>query len=56
MQKPGVYVQKPKVLGSDVQKGLIRTAGSILKKLRGVHAKFWADLQIVLNKDGPRVE
>ena len=45
-----------KVLGSDVQKDLIRMAGSILKKLRGVHAKFWADLQIVLNKDGPRVE
>ena len=32
------------------------TAGSNLKKLRGVRAKFWAKLQILLNTDGLRVE
>ena len=31
-------------------------AGSNLGKLKGVRAKFWADLELVLNKAGPRVE
>jgi hypothetical protein len=29
--------------------------GSIFKKLRGLNAKNWADLQILLNGVGPRV-
>ena len=31
-------------------------AGSNLGTLKGVRAKFWADLELVLNKAGPRVE
>ena len=45
-----------KVLGSDRQKGLIRTAGSILGKLKGVRVKIWPDLQILLHCPGVRVE
>ena len=30
--------------------------GSKSKKLRGVRAKFWADLEIFLNTAGPRVD
>ena len=31
-------------------------AGSILGKLRGVRVKIWADLQILLKRDGLRVD
>ena len=31
-------------------------AGSISKKFRGVCARFWAHLELVLNKATPRVE
>ena len=30
--------------------------GAIFKKLRGLLAKFWAELQIFLNTGGPRVD
>ena len=32
------------------------TAGSISRKLRGVRAKIWAELEIVLNYKGVRVD
>ena len=39
-----------------VQKDLIRTAGSISRKLGGVCAKIWADLELILKALGPRVK
>jgi hypothetical protein len=39
-----------------VQKTRCWTAVSIFKKLRGLLAKFWAKLQIVLHYYGPRVD
>ena len=45
-----------KVLGADVQKDHNWMAGSILKKLRGVRVRFWAELQILLNGTGLRVD
>ena len=44
------------VLGSNVQNCQGWTAGSNLKKLRGVRAKFWAKLQIILNGTGLQVD
>ena len=44
-----------KVVGADVQKDLNWMAGSITRKLRGVRAKFRADLEIFLNVGGLRV-
>ena len=45
-----------KFLGADVQKDLNWMAGSISRKPRGVHAKFWADLELILKAHGPRVD
>ena len=45
-----------KVLGADVQKDLNWMAGSISWKPRGVRAKFWADLELILKAHGPRVD
>ena len=45
-----------KVLGADVQKDLNWMASSISRKLRGVRAKFWADLELILNWLGRRVD
>ena len=45
-----------KVLGADVQKDLNWMADSISRKPRGVRAKFWADLELILKAHGPRVE
>ena len=56
VQKPGVYVQNQNVLGADVQKDLNWKAGSISRKLRGVRAKFWVDLELILNWLGRRVD
>ena len=39
-----------------MQKGKGWTAGLIFKKLRGLLAKFWAKLQIVLHYYGLRVD
>ena len=39
-----------------MQKTRCWMAGSIFKKLRGLLAKFWAKLQIVLHYYGPRVD
>ena len=39
-----------------MQKTRCWTAGSIFKKLRGLLAKFWAKLQIVLHYYGLRVD
>ena len=39
-----------------MQKDLNWMAGSISRKLRGVRAKFWADLEIILNWLGWRVD
>ena len=39
-----------------MQKDLNWMAGSISRKLRGVRAKFWADLEIILNWLGRRVD
>ena len=39
-----------------MQKWQAWMAGSILGKLRGVRAKFWADLELVLNTAGLRVK
>ena len=44
-----------KFLGADVQKDLNWMAGSISRKPRGVRAKFWADLELILKAHGPRV-
>ena len=52
----GFMCKNQKVLRADVQKDLNWTAGSILKKLRGVHVRFWAELQILLNGTGLRVD
>ena len=40
----GVLCKNNKVLGVDVQKDVNWMAGSISRKLRGVRAKFWAEL------------
>ena len=45
-----------KFLGADVQKDLNWMAGSISRKPRGVRAKFWADLELILKAHGPRVD
>ena len=45
-----------KVLGADMQKDLNWKAGSISRKLRGVRAKFWVDLELILNWLGRRVD
>ena len=40
----GFMCKNQKVLGADMQKNLNWMAGSISRKLRGVRAKFWAEL------------
>ena len=39
-----------------MQKDLNWMAGSISRKLRGVRAKIWADLELILNWLGRRVD
>ena len=39
-----------------MQKDLNWMAGSISRKPRGVRAKFWADLELILKAHGPRVD
>ena len=45
-----------KFLGADMQKDLNWMAGSISRKPRGVRAKFWADLELILKAHGPQVD
>ena len=39
-----------------MQKLQLWTAGSISKELRGLNVKNWAELQLLLNCSGPRVD